>query len=57
MIGGPLVQVTSAHADIGDFEENVIWSDAGFLDFAEFDGVFVRGVVDDGGRLHGWACC
>jgi hypothetical protein len=52
MIGGPLVEVRSADPDIGDFEEDVLGSDRGFFDFADFDGVFVRGVVDDGGGFH-----
>jgi hypothetical protein len=56
MIGGPLVEVRSADADIGDFEKDVLGSDGGFVDLADFDRVFVRGVVDDGG-VHGLGVC
>jgi hypothetical protein len=54
MIGGPLVQVASADPDVGDFEEDVFRTDGRFLDLADFDGVFFRGVVDDG-CVHGEA--
>ena len=39
-----------------DFEKDVLGSDGGFVDLADFDGVFVRGVVDDGGVHGAWIC-
>ena len=54
VIGGPLVQVGATNAHVGDFEEHILSTDGGFLDFTDFDGALFRREVDNGGRFHGW---
>ncbi len=44
VIGGPLVQVAAADADVGDFEQDILRADGGLFDLADFDGVFFGGV-------------
>jgi hypothetical protein len=52
MVGGPLVQVTAADADVGDFEQDVFFTDDGSGDLADFDGALFGGEVYDGGVMH-----
>jgi hypothetical protein len=53
VIRRPLMQIRAANADVGDFEEHILSTDGGFLDFSDFDRAFFRRKVDDGGRFHG----
>ena len=49
MVGGPLVEVAAADADVGDFEQDVFFTDDGSGDLADIDGALFGGEVYDGG--------
>jgi hypothetical protein len=42
VIGGPLMQIGAANADIGDFEEHILRTDGRLFDLTDFDGAFFR---------------
>ena len=52
MVGSPLMEVATADADIGDFEQDVFFTNDGSGDLADFDGALFGGEVDDGGVIH-----
>ena len=49
VVGGPLVKVAAADADIGDFEQDVFFTDDRTGDLADLDGALFGGEVYDGG--------
>jgi hypothetical protein len=52
VVGGPLVKVAAADADVGDFEQDVFFTDDGTGDLADLDGALFGGEVYDGGGVH-----
>jgi hypothetical protein len=46
------VKVAAADADVGDFEQDVFFTDDGTGDLADFDGALFGGEVYDGGVIH-----
>ena len=52
VVGGPLVEVAAADADVGDFEQDVFFTNDGAGDLADFDGAFFGGEVNDGCVIH-----
>ena len=57
VVGGPLMQVAPTHANIGDFQENVAWSDLRGGEFADLDRTFLGREVDDGSvHVEGVSC-
>jgi hypothetical protein len=47
------VQVAAADADVGDFEQDVFFTDDGSGDLADLDGALFGGEINDGCVLHG----
>ena len=46
------MEVAAADADIGDFEQDVLFTDDGTGDLADFDGALFGGEIDDGRGVH-----
>jgi hypothetical protein len=52
VVGSPLVEVAAADADIGDFEQDVFFTDDGTGDLADLDGALFGGEIYDGCVIH-----
>jgi len=53
VVCGPLMKVGATYTYVGDFEEDILWADGGFIDFTDFDGALFGCKVNDGWRFHG----
>jgi hypothetical protein len=46
------VEVAAADADVGDFEQDVLFTDDGSGYLANLDGALFGGKINDGGGVH-----